>query len=100
MALSDQPVACPWCGRVNEIHVGETSSKLPKDGDFAICWGCKRFAVFSIGPFGLTQRLPTEEELDEIAGDPRAQSALANMIGSKNPIQAVAQWRRELNGQE
>jgi hypothetical protein len=40
------PIACPWCGTVNDGHENSVGAS-PKPGDISICWKCKSFARFT-----------------------------------------------------
>lgn len=40
------PIACPWCGTVNDGHENAVGGS-PKPGDISICWKCKSFARFT-----------------------------------------------------
>lgn len=73
-----KPDHCLNCGkRLDGCSVVDEAFARPKEGDFTICIKCGHLMVFGDG---LKLRNPTEEELRDIAGDPRivrASTALA-----------------------
>lgn len=86
------PTFCPHCGRFNDRHHGIRGASVPKDGDFGICWGCRKVFVFE----GASPRLPTAQEQAEI--DASASIALAQAVQreSYTPGEAVALAREIL----
>jgi hypothetical protein len=78
-------LACPHCGRVNEVHDGPTPGAVPSAGDVSLCWKC-RMPAFYIEDGGL--RAPTSVELEEIMSNPAVRAALAAMAESYTPAQA------------
>lgn len=62
---------CPHCGAEAD-SAGTTDGKPqppPSSGDYLVCLYCAQPAVYDVGPFGVTLRLPNPEELAEFAVD-------------------------------
>lgn len=70
---------CRGCGAGLDASTNVTDDCQPKDGDLSICFYCGEYAVFSDAGF---RPLTQEEEL-EVAGDPRVQSILREMLRFK-----------------
>ena len=77
-------LACPYCGRVNEVHDHPEGAK-PKPGDVSICWGCRKVGIFTED--GIRQLSGAER--DAIRRDPDVQAALGAVAESYTPSQAV-----------
>lgn len=81
-------IACPHCGRMNDAHARDTGDQ-PGPGDIGVCWQCRRFSVYEESAFGLTQRVPTPEEQQEIDEHPGLQDVLVAMRESYTPAEAT-----------
>lgn len=95
--LHRQTIPCPHCGRQNNSHVVAVDpgagTHLPVDGDWSVCWNCRRPARFVAGPFGMALRALSPDEEAEVAEDVRRLLAAAMATG--DPLQAA----RRLRGQ-
>jgi len=87
----ERELACPHCGRINQLHEDTKDGGDPKPGAIGICWQCHGLAVLT--PF-LFLRKPTEQEAAEFAADPDIKRALAAMSEAYTPSQATALLRR------
>lgn len=82
---------CPHCGRRNELHTGIEGTQ-PKDGDLAVCWGCRKLGIFVVGPLGLSVRATTDEEAEDLGARPDVRALLAAMTESYDPVTAAGLW--------
>lgn len=88
-------IACPYCGRPNDIHSGVRSAlNQPATGDLSLCWGCRRPSVFEGDGTDLHLRPPDPDEQQKIAADPQIHRALAVMALSSTPAEALNMTRR------
>lgn len=75
--IRHQNATCPYCSK-NLNAAADPDSKLmlpPKEGDFALCFGCARPSVYQFSPLGeVTLRAATPEE------DARCQAENAETI--------------------
>lgn len=78
-------LACPHCGRVNDVHAGPNPGDMPDAGDVSLCWGCRALAIYTEAG-GL--RVPTDDELEAIMSADQVKSALAAVSESYTPSQA------------
>jgi hypothetical protein len=74
-------VTCPYCGK-NLNAAADPDSKLtppPKQGDFALCFGCARPSVYQVHALTgeVTLREATQEEHDECT---KANAATINRL--------------------
>lgn len=93
------PLACPFCGRLNNAHHAVCEPAVPVTGDCAVCWGCDNVFVYD---GAAAVRRPTVEEQAEIDADPDIALARAVRRESDNPLDAVAltrEIRREEGGE-
>jgi predicted RNA-binding Zn-ribbon protein involved in translation (DUF1610 family) len=79
---------CPHCGRANDTSSSREDA-VPKHGDVSICWGCGGVAIFEDGPFGMSSRLPTDEELANVMRDPQVQAILSAIGLYRTPLEAL-----------
>lgn len=79
MAELEQMTVCPHCGRTNDQHTNMTGSRIPRSGDVSVCWECACLAIYVAGPFGVSLRVPTDEEAAELAADPDLRRLLSAM---------------------
>ena len=89
-------IACPHCAGPLDCHVGVTNDTPPSDGDFTLCWRCRRVAVYVVGPFGMTLRVPTEDEEAEIGADPCGALLMSMAMLSGDPVEAAARLRSRM----
>lgn len=75
---------CPYCGKVNEVHVGEHGA--PKPGDVSLCWTCGQPGIYTDD---LSTRKPDEDELAGILANPEYQQAVIMAALSRTPDQAA-----------
>jgi hypothetical protein len=73
---------CPYadCGRENTVVSG-FEGELPKAGDISVCWGCKRWGVFTDMGF---LRCPTEAEIKMAERDPRLRAQLDAIVKARS----------------
>ena len=67
MAVITPECACPSCNRIFDRATG-IGQRQPKEGDITICIECGHLMAFNSN---LTVRDLTDEEMHEVAGDPR-----------------------------
>lgn len=84
--------SCPYCGKTLDA-AGTTSGKpgpSPRTGDFAICFGCLRPAVYEVSAAGVALRAATAQEHTECVA--------ANAEAIERMRQAKAMERRAFGG--
>jgi len=85
---------CPYCYARNDCHDRRHPLDRPRHGDASICWYCRCIAVFENVPGGgVVLRRPTAQELEEMATDPRLESALVAIAETRDAHEAVTLWR-------
>lgn len=88
--MSDQPITCPTCGRVNQLHNGtQDPAATPRDGDVGICWGCRTPYMYAAINGRLAGRVMSAEERAEVMADPHIRAVLGAMTESETPRQAL-----------
>lgn len=90
---------CPDCGARQKLQTNATGVRPPRDGDIAVCWRCRSFSLFAVGPLGLFRRKPTQAEDEEIRADPRLRTLLGAAAESFTPTEAAALSRGAIDGQ-
>jgi hypothetical protein len=91
-------VHCPFCGRYTPHYVhARTDAGAPADGDYSVCWKCRRVSVWTVGPLGTALRAPTEEEAVDIQTCAEVRDALYTATLADTPT-AAARLHGELGG--
>lgn len=57
--------------------MGLNGAMIPHDGSVSVCMMCAGLAMFQQSAFGLTLRMPTEDELSGMLADQGIQTAVA-----------------------
>lgn len=76
-----KPLACPWCGYLEDTLVGLNNDKKPAAGAVVICIECHRLSIM-LGAAEL--RRPTPAEADHYMAMPavRDQIVISRMAGA------------------
>jgi hypothetical protein len=77
MIMYEESIACPHCGRVNDLQTSMLGHRIPQDGDGSICWKCRGVAIFVERDGKLTARPATAEEI-------AAREEIAEALGAMN----------------
>jgi hypothetical protein len=73
-----KPSPCTACGKVmDSASIAETGDDPPSPGDVSICFYCHHLMAFADD---MTLRDLTDEEIRDVAGDPRIVTAM-KMLG-------------------
>lgn len=83
---------CPHCKTVNRAHEGRNPDAMPKDGDVAMCWHCKGLSVYTMGPFGMLARTPSDAELARLVENP----TIARIIRTAQTAQTLAEAKQAI----
>jgi hypothetical protein len=87
--------ACPYCGATSNAVAQATTGiggDPPADGDLSLRWPCGEVAVFVVGPLGTVLRVPTPDELREIAANEdtrRARHARLESFGVQEAVELL-----------
>lgn len=101
VTLPRLPIACPWCGRTNDRHAGvRDGDAVPSDGDYGICWGCRRVLVFTSAVGRRRPICPRSSTVEVRDAEDHAdvRTALAAMVESYTPLEALELTRRQGEG--
>lgn len=99
MAKLTTPTWCPHCGARIDAHTATSVERRPSPGDAAFCWKCSGPCIFEMSPAGLMLRLPTRDELVEVALGEGFGDIITAMRASSSPqeaqriIQLYKRWR-------
>lgn len=66
MIMHEESIACPHCGRINDLHGSMLEHRTPSAGDGSICWKCRGFAVFYEVDGRLSLRRAHGEEIERV----------------------------------
>lgn len=93
--MARTPVACPYCGKQNDIHdeIDDPTAE-PGDGDCSLCFSCSRPALFVVAGDRIRLRRPTSVELAKLLADPNIRRTRAAIAESYSGPQAVNLVRR------
>lgn len=84
---------CPHCGVPAEEQDARSPKSRPRPGDISMCWDCRNLGVFVETPDGLSLRVPTDAERDELERDPRVRAARGALAESYDWRSALDLWR-------
>ena len=87
MTTRSNAMSCPHCAKVCDAQSGHGTQE-PVPGDYSLCWGCFRLAIFTRTPAGLMLRLPTPEEGKAAMENPQIYAALRAMREAGDPLEA------------
>jgi hypothetical protein len=93
--MAGLPVACPYCGKVNDTHDAGDPGARPTTGDVSMCFSCAPPSLFVVDDEQVRLRRATSAELADLLAHPAICSAYAAIAESSSAEQAVQLLRGE-----